>query len=862
MHRYTLGLSLLLLLNIHSVFTANQQPPEIPLHASQDSLALDEEAMKLMREGYQLYAESTVESLRAGLTILERAYSITLKTGNKRYQALALIRMSDCAYRLGEVTKAVTYYRELLRLYDADSNQYGVATVCASLGDIYAVLGEKEKALSSYQKAESLFKVTSREKARVLYRIGKLQTELHDKAAAAVNYRRALAVYAHMVMTEANEFVEVGKIYAALGDSKKALFHLGKALEMFKGLGNYRREEAATLIDIATILSADGLDSEALNRYFEALTIQYETGDQFAEADTLGRLMAFYQKNGKASLAIWYGKQSVNLYQSLRADIRSLDKESHRSFVASVESNYRLLAVNLIRQGRLAEALQVLVRFKDQNFFDVIRGSDRARPPATLVLDARESKLATSFAQSARALSEAGDKLSLVNLKIGDSNPSVELMEQQKLLESKFAEAANSLRRLLGHVEAELSTGAGSANAVTMTDDLVEMQSALRDLKRATGETDVALYTLLADEDYDVLLVTPDDLKLASRRGRAAVIKRTASQLSDLLRSPQFDPRLKAKELFDEIFEPLQRELATLKPDTLLWSLDANLRYIPMAALFDGKRYLVERYQHVLFTRNDKERLTAAPTRPWTRAQGLGTTQEHLVEVLGDKIKFRAVPGVETELEGIFGRPGAAGSGVLKGNFLLNKDFTANALKAAARQGTQVLHIASHFRFLPGTEDASFLLLGDGGTLSLAEMQTTPELFAGIELLVLSACDTGTNTADASGREIDGFSEMAQRLGARSVIATLWRIADVNTPDLMIEFYRQQQSPGGTKAKALQNSQLKQLYRSNGSSSFTGCAVLNQVDSTNKDIKRPYPADAPCLHPYYWSGFVLISNGR
>jgi len=57
-----------------------------------------------------------------------------------------------------------------------------------------------------------------------------------------------------------------------------------------------------------------------------------------------------------------------------------------------------------------------------------------------------------------------------------------------------------------------------------------------------------------------------------------------------------------------------------------LWSLDGNLRYIPMAALYDGKEYLVERFNHVVFTRVDKDRLTQPVDSKWT-GYGFATTE-------------------------------------------------------------------------------------------------------------------------------------------------------------------------------------------------------------------------------------------
>jgi CHAT domain-containing protein len=63
-----------------------------------------------------------------------------------------------------------------------------------------------------------------------------------------------------------------------------------------------------------------------------------------------------------------------------------------------------------------------------------------------------------------------------------------------------------------------------------------------------------------------------------------------------------------------------------------------------------------------------------------------------------------------------------------------------------------VIHIASHFSFRPGEDDASFLLLGNGETFSLADFKQEAGLFNGVELLALSACGTAAQQANAFGR--------------------------------------------------------------------------------------------------------------
>ena len=153
-------------------------------------------------------------------------------------------------------------------------------------------------------------------------------------------------------------------------------------------------------------------------------------------------------------------------------------------------------------------------------------------------------------------------------------------------------------------------------------------------------------------------------------------------------------------------------------------------------------------------------------------------------------------------------------------------------------------------------------------------------------MLTLSACNTAATQADANGKEIDGFAELAQRLGAGAVLATLWQVSDASTPWLMRDFYATRQSkPGTTKAAALNQAQLALLYgtakttplpAAGKGTANTVQVVVNrdgQPEGGNaradviyvgakdaplyqKDAKRPF------AHPYYWAPFVLYGNWK
>ena len=304
-----------------------------------------------------------------------------------------------------------------------------------------------------------------------------------------------------------------------------------------------------------------------------------------------------------------------------------------------------------------------------------------------------------------------------------------------------------------------------------------------------------------------------------------------------------------------------------------------------MGVLHDDRQYLIERYNHVVFTRADRDRFLR-PVSPRWEGLGLGSSQAHTVELLGDRISFNALPGVNEEMRVIFRRAGYSG-GIMEGDVLADAKFTRIAMVAALKQKRPVVHVSSHFSFRPGDEARSFLLLGDGTAMTLEEMKQDTDLFAGVELLTLSACNTAAQQVGANGREIDGFAELAQRLGAGSVIATLWPVADNSTPWLMRTFYETRQNGNRlSKSEAIRQAQLALLNGNadtkplpevqKGAASPVKIVIIPNDDKRDSDSARSeivyvpqkyapiFKRDnkKPFAHPYYWAPFILIGNWK
>jgi CHAT domain-containing protein len=218
---------------------------------------------------------------------------------------------------------------------------------------------------------------------------------------------------------------------------------------------------------------------------------------------------------------------------------------------------------------------------------------------------------------------------------------------------------------------------------------------------------------------------------------------------------------------------------------------------------------------------------------------------------------FSALPAVRDELEGILKHAG------VRGEAHFDEAFTAERLREALTQRVPLVHVASHFKFNPGTEVDSFLVLGDGKRLTLRELREAGYNFRGVDLLTLSACETAVGGgADANGREVEGFGALAQQRGARAVMATLWLVADQSTGLLMQNFYRLRAQGGDmNKAEALQQAQLA-LLQGNHAQTQTSSKAERGLERTATPAGERYNADAkaPYAHPYFWAPFILMGN--
>lgn len=575
--------------------------------------------------------------------------------------------------------------------------------------------------------------------------------------------------------------------------------------------------------------------------------------------------------------AILFAKLAIDVQQQVRGNNKTFSKEELKDFKAEWSGLYQHLADLLISEGRLSEAQRALDMEKDEELYDFTRrDGERQAGAGRPVLSGDEAKAGVAISGmmgSATDLSasdaNAIDLVTALTLldevsangghvpegkSVLDLVGAAALLQREKEAGTLDFEASEKLPALEAALDAAYSAFMDDVDTL-MTESKGEQADArseveklnldytadIQDELRAFNGHAAMLQIASLGEATHLFLTVPE---AAVHREVAVPREKLARMVFDALqaidqRSPKAIEALKA--LREVLFAPIEADVKASGVDTLMLNLQGFLRYVPFAALTDGKRYLVEDYALALYTPAARTHFQAAAAHDEASA-GFGVTRAHP--------GFSALPGVATEMAAIFGN-GSAGS--LKGNAALDDAFTRESFAGALKQRPGIVHIASHFQLEPGRETDSFLLLGDGDELTLADIRKGRNFrFGGVDLLTLSACQTARG---GEGDEVESFGALAQMNGASAVMATLWPVADEATAEIMQDFYRNYVDGDMTKAEALRQAQIAFLKKARGGTEGGQERSATALHPTAANDNAATPD-----HPYYWSPFILMGN--
>jgi CHAT domain-containing protein/predicted negative regulator of RcsB-dependent stress response len=443
--------------------------------------------------------------------------------------------------------------------------------------------------------------------------------------------------------------------------------------------------------------------------------------------------------------------------------------------------------------------------------------------------------------------------------------------------------------------QAKLEVGENKQQLLRKARDTVELikQTELEDFLGSRCRVESARQTQIEQIDpktaviYPVILPERLELLVGTHEGLfefvvpvdAATFNTQAQKMARNLRNKL--PSNLALKLYSWLVSPAETLLTQQGIETLVFVPDGSLRLVPMAALFNGKEYLIEKYAIATspgltlfdpkpFLHSDLHALLLGMSDPGAVVEKLsepiirgflnvdadeaqanaaeltensrnlsdrGRGLRELVKRNNGNVKqlMRSpefISGIKEQLKlpGVKQEVNALSNQLEGSKLLLDHDFTLSRFQQEVMAAPYpIVHIASHGIFGANAEN-SFLMTYDEllhineleRLLKSDKFQKNP-----VELLTLSACQT----AEGDNRAPLGFAGVALKAHARSALGSLWPISDEAAYTLMTQFYNNlAQNPDMTKVKALQQAQI---------------SLIKHADMKN---------------PFYWAPFILVGN--
>jgi CHAT domain-containing protein/tetratricopeptide (TPR) repeat protein len=735
-------------------------------------------------------------------------------TGNRAGEGRTLNNLGVLEADLGDVQAALAHYGAALATFRALEDRRWQARVLNNLGLVYHGVGERERALSSYTEALALWRAVDDRpgEAATLTALGSVQSALGRPREALASLDRALALRraAGDRRGEGIARGQLGKTQEALGDRAAALAAFTAAASLLGETGDLPNA-ADALRGQGEMEAALGEEAKALESLERSLTQARAAGYRPGEAQTLYALARAERRFGRAAAARGHALEAIGVIESLRERIRNPDLRAsyagltHRAYELAID--LAMAAPSSAPEARDREALGLVERARARTLLQLLaeagvrvaEGVDAAllaRREALLErLAAKAERAATAPAAGAaregwnREIQEIQRELDLVDAQIRAASPGYAALTQPQPL------AAADLQALLDPDAALLVYALGEERSFLWWVAPGEIASFVLPPRGAIEETARKLHTgwSAADTassassagagtaaDLARMLLGPVAERLARPGGRIlAVVPDGALAYVPFAALPLPDPEGAAGGPPPPVLA--RYEVVALPSAT---ALAVARRLHPKA----GRRWLAA-FADPVFDPADP-RLPAAVRRPAATAP-----------------VFARLPASRQEAAAIaaLAPPGEAA-------VALDFDASRAAVSGARLAGYRAVHFATH-----GVIDAEHPALS-GLALSTVDRQGHPQegflslsdlynLRLDADLVVLSGCRTALGR-EVRGEGLVGLARGFQYAGAARVVASLWRVEDRATAELMTRFYRALWREGRPAAAALREAQL------------------------------------------------------
>ena len=763
------------------------------------------------------------------LDCYDRALPLRRATRDRRGEGHTLNNIGDVYYAVGEYQKALEYYEQSLSISRTAGDRWAEANTLNHMGNIYSSLGEPEKALDNYNQTLVLHRqITDRRgEANSLSDIGTLYSSLGDHRKASEYHEHALSIRRSIGdrTGEVSSLTNVGLVSSALDENQKALDSYGKAFTLSRAMESpYTAAQA--LYGSARVERKRGNLIAALTQIQEALEIVESLRTRLSGHDLRASFLA-----------------SVRELYELQIDLLSRLGERQpeaglaaAAFLVSEQSRARSLLEILaearagIRQGVSPEmlererGLQQQINLKAQRLTSLLAGKYTAEQ-ASAAQKELDSFL-TEYQQVQAQIRTASPRYAALTqpqpMSVGEI--------QQQILDSNTLLLEYSLGEERSFLWAVTDT---SITSVVLPGRAIIESAARRVYGLLTArsqsgldETPAQYRTRLAKADADYpqaaadlsrMLLAPVASQL--QRKRLLIVSEGALQYVPFAALPVAggqwpvvsDGKTSSKRSMNER-RTADREQRTTKhrpvtTDHRPLILDHEVISLPSASVLGvlrremAGREPAPKYLAVLADpvfRNDDARINTSQTKGETAPANQSPASTSDPRARSDIERSARDAGLSSFVRLRFSRHEAEAitSFAPPEKQLLALDFLASNETAKSADLTQyrIVHFATHGLLNSQRPELSGIVLSlvdergrpREGFLRLHEIYN---LKLNAELVVLSACQTALGK-EVRGEGLIGLTRGFMYAGAPRVVASLWRVDDRATAELMKRFYR------------------------------------------------------------------------
>lgn len=804
---------------------------------------------------YQLTRHYLAEATRNNLAAVELWRELNLPGE----QAEPLISLGFIEYRKGDWESCLSLLTQAQSLFDEAAEPFKMGQIAAAVGEAFIENGMPETGLAKLQQAAEYFRLANNKRSMIgmEWDIGRTQYLLGNYSDALSMLRQGLrdaeSIQDSSIIALCHEYL--GRVFEMSSDDATALQHYQTAIDLYTKNGR-QREAARTNALLGKLYEKRGQTAKAREFYRTALAAFYAIEDRVNQAATLYALGRLELKQNELEAAEAHLRQSIEVTEEVRRVSSSRDLTT--AFSATVHDRYQSYIECLMRKSKREpaqrfdlQALQISEVSRGRALAELLRATQTNLVPGIAPELAEQEKL---LRQSLRMLED--DKLTLLATQY----------KKEKLdeLQGRIASLEIEFQKLSESIKARYPAY-GQITRPTAW-DLKQIQ------KQLIGDNDTALleYSLGPESSY-VWVVTATSVTSHELEPEAN-IEKAAKTVYELLNRPPVSGNQTVdaiQKLGAMILDPVLAEIKDRR--RLIIVADGALHFIPfqvLSAPWNKNEPLVTKYEIVnapsasilgqlqeeALRRHSPDKLLAAFGNPVFASNYAQFRNPDSVDNLAsakapDDYRWRSAfrdlePDGETvdvsniqplfyaqrELSNL--RDVGGDSTFIATGF----DASREKLEHMKLDGYAIVHFATHGILNSKRPENSGLLLStvgpDGrardGFLRLSDVY---QMHIPVNLVVLSACRTGLGK-DVRGEGLIGLTRGFMYAGASSVVASLWKVDDEATAELMKLFYTNMLRGGMRPTEALRSAQN----------------TIRQNPNWNS--------------PYYWAAFTLQGDFR